>query len=429
MDKVIYKLRKDSSIFLPIIFICIIALAIRFIGIWLFEDTPRGDTAWYHQSAIIFSETGRYLIPGSDSQSTAWRTPGYTILLGSVYWVFGVSHVVGALLNAVIGVISVCLVYILARYFLSNKLALICALIYSLWPSLLILYVPKLHIETMYGMFVLLVLIRTVVFLNAMCIRNAFLLGLAIGISLYVRPDMFLFFAVVFVICLASRVSISRSLLFTFFIFSVAFIILSPWIVRNYLVFNELIILGTSSGYNFAQQVLDPIGKTSSAAHYPPGVPQNVPYDHYEFYWREHGFTMWVNYIKSNFFEWLKLRWNVLYFLWEWDTPRHLSTLRYSWDALYPVFIATQVHYFSFLFFAGIGGTVSLCRIYKEWILRKTLPLVVVLLLGAIYCNLFYLMAFGHPRYHVVMIPIVIILSVIGGKWVFDKLLQLRSRE
>ena len=413
----------------PIIYVCILALIIRLLGIWLFEDIPRGDTGWYHQTAEIFAETGQYLIPDSYSKPTAFKAPGYTIFLGSVYYVFGSSHVVGAVFSAIIGVICTYLIYFLARYFVSDRIALFCALAYSLWPSLLIVYVPKLHVETAYGLFILLVLIRTVILFRDPKFFNLFVLSIVLGLSLYFRPNLILFPAVIFVVCLMGRLSVYKALMYTGFLILIIFAILSPWIIRNYFVFGEIIILGTYGGYNFAVQVLEQTGYASGTGHYPPGVPQNITYEHYQLYWHEHGMGMWLNYLSANFVEWLQLRWKVIYFLWSWDTPHHLSTLRYSWDAIYPVFMATQVHYFTFLFFAGIGAVVSTWITVIDWLRNKSFSLVAVLLLTMVYWNSFYLLLYGHPRHHIVMLPVVIILAAIGGKWVIDKLIDMKNTQ
>ena len=403
--------RNTSAI--ALVFICFLALAVRLAGIYLFSEMPRGDTFWYHQTAINFLETGQY-VNSIDKFPTAFKLPGYTLLLAGIYHIFGASYAVAAVFNAIIGVACTYLIYVLAGYFLPNRLSLVCALAYSLWPSFLIVYVPKLFVETIYGLFILLILIRMVILFRETSFRNVMIFSILVGMSLYFRPALVLLPGALLIICVMNRVSLLKTFLFICSSVLIMLAILLPWVIRNYLVFDEFVILGTFGGYNFAVQVLEPTGYASSTAHYPPGASRDLPYVRYEFYWHEHGMRMWAEYVRSNFIDWLELRWKAVYFLWHQDLPRHFSSTLYSADSLYPAWVVVQTHYVIFMAVAFFGAITVLCKMIAGYMMGKLISASFLLVAILIYWQGFYLLLYGHPRYHMVMIPVIIILAGIG---------------
>ncbi len=393
--------------------VCLLALAARLVGIYFFQEEPRGDTLWYHQTAIGLLDTGRY-VNASDQALTAFRMPGYTLVLAGLYFVVGPSFVAGAVLNALLGVVNTLLVYCLARYFLSHRMALSCALLYALWPSMLVIYTPKLFVEVTHTLFILLAMIRCVILFRDVSLRNVLIFSLVVGLSLYFRPTLAFLPGIIILACILNRSGAARTAGLTASSVAVVLVALSPWVLRNLLVFNELVWLGTFGAYNLAVQAMEPTGYASSIAHYPPNASRDLPYVRYEFYWHEHGLSMWLDYVRHNFTEWLALRWKVVYFLWHRDVPRHFSSTLYSASALFPAWVAVQSHYLLVLGLAGLGFLASCWRMGSGWVARGVVADEWTLALLFLYWHGFHLALYGHPRHHTGMVPVIIILAVIG---------------
>ena len=127
-----------------------------------------------------------------DGTPTAFRPVGYPGFLAGVYLVFGRSWIVGGIANALLGTVTVGLTYMLARTVLSIRLSLAAALLIALLPSHIFGYTAVLRMEALHTVFVLCALVLTYWAVCAPRVQNAVLLGLCLGIGVYVRPILLL---------------------------------------------------------------------------------------------------------------------------------------------------------------------------------------------------------------------------------------------
>ena len=444
------NLRWNSPIVI-LLTIMALALMVRLVGIELFWEVPHnatGDTYWYHQTALNFLETGKY-VNHSDKALTAFRQPGYTWFVAAVYYIFNHNYIMLPIMQAIIGVISVALVYILAKHLVSTRLSLLAALFYAIWPSLAIIYVPRLYVETIYGAFAILALIQAVIFLKNTSIRNAIILGVVLGISLYFRPTLILFPGVVMCLMLINRAGLFKTIGRMAIVSIVILAVLSPWVLRNYLVFDEFILLGTYGAYNFAWVSMEPTGYATSTPYYPPyaDLPEGdakafkvdgeivaygfvnstvseqiTNYIQYEMHWHQdgRGMKMWLAWIKGDFMTWLDLRWDVVHFLWKNDMISKWWGLK-SWMGI-------QSTYLSFLALTVLATALVSFRAIRDFIARRSVPASMLLVGMMIYWNLFHILLFGHPRHHMVVIPVIIVMGFVAisellrlRRWVLDR--------
>lgn len=77
-------------------------------------------------------------------------------------------------------------------------------------------------------------------------LKNVLSLALTMGIFLYFRAEMLMIILVFFAIYLSNK-RIQHALM----VIIIPLIIISPWTIRNYIVFGKIIPVSTSSGYNF----------------------------------------------------------------------------------------------------------------------------------------------------------------------------------
>ena len=122
--------RKDS-----IIYIFLIALAIRLVVAFL-PTVPVSDCKWYHDVAVSIAGGDGFSYNGAP---TAYRTPGYPFVLGALYFVFGNNPFWGRLLNAIIGAISIALIWMLGKRLNLPKTGILAALLLAFYPEHILL--------------------------------------------------------------------------------------------------------------------------------------------------------------------------------------------------------------------------------------------------------------------------------------------------
>ena len=151
-----------------------------------------------------------------------------------------------------LGAASVALTYRLAREVLYSRLSLVAAGVIALLPSHIISFTSVLRNETLHTVLVLAALIATCHLVRHPNWKNAVLLGFIIGLSVYVRPILLLFPAVVGILLVIRRqggLRTAAALAGMAMVVSLATIL--PWTVRNFLVMEEPVLTTTNGGYNF----------------------------------------------------------------------------------------------------------------------------------------------------------------------------------
>ncbi len=120
-----------------------VALAARVVVVLTLHYVPITDSADFDRIAASLAAHGVFphsLIDPAGGPS-ALRPPAFPLLLAALYKVVGLAPVsrrweAGLLLEAVLGTLSVGLVFLIARRLWSRGIALACALVAALWPPL-----------------------------------------------------------------------------------------------------------------------------------------------------------------------------------------------------------------------------------------------------------------------------------------------------
>jgi competence protein ComGC len=221
-----------------------------FPGIW---SIGRADN--YHSLAKNLSRGHGYRFT-PETSLTLMREPGYPYVLSFLVDEFDDYYLAAVALNVLITTLSALLVAHLARY-ISNEafVPLIAALLYSFHPGVLI---AELRIGVEIPFIFLLLCFFTILrrALESQRVLDFCKVGLALGLTCYVRSTALLFppFLMLYtfwrertfraLLAMAVRVAV---------VMGVTFLVLTPWIVRNYQLVGEFV--PTASVQGVAMQV------------------------------------------------------------------------------------------------------------------------------------------------------------------------------
>jgi hypothetical protein len=164
----------------------LVALALRLAFVIIIERPSFGfnDASFYHFYGDSLAEGRGYV--RVDGSPTAQWPPGFSFLLSVVYRLFGTDPLNGEILNAVLGALTVALLYVVARRAFGRAEAAVAAAWLAVLPGP-ILWADVLFSETFYT-FMLMVVFAL---LAVLPIRwwAVFLLGLVVGAAALVRGE------------------------------------------------------------------------------------------------------------------------------------------------------------------------------------------------------------------------------------------------
>jgi 4-amino-4-deoxy-L-arabinose transferase-like glycosyltransferase len=220
-----------------------LALALRVT--WVLAIDRKGfafnDALMYHSTAENLSE-GHGYVPFTGGPTARWP-PGFSTVLGGLYWLFGVHPIVGELFNAIVGAATVVLLMLIAERTLDRRTAIVAGAMLALLPGP-IMWTDVLVSETLYtALFVaaLLILVRarpTWSWLLAF--------GVAVGIGALVRGEALTWLVLPVVVWwrLVPWRELARVVLVAV---AVAAVVMLPWTVRNAVVMDAFVPVATNA--------------------------------------------------------------------------------------------------------------------------------------------------------------------------------------
>jgi 4-amino-4-deoxy-L-arabinose transferase-like glycosyltransferase len=222
--------------------ILVLAAGLRLAWILLVPNAQYSDSVWYDAAAWNLASHGVY---GPDVPS-AWFPPGYPFLLTALYALVGHNESMGKLANVVLGVAATGFVYLLARLFLSETVALVSALLVAVWPNLIFSTgVLGSDLLPLCGLIACMWLGMRRTF----SWPHAILLGLLVGWMILARPVSGILLVALALWWWLDRHSLRPLVPVTL----VAATIVGAWTLRNYVEFQQPILIATNGGYNFWQ--------------------------------------------------------------------------------------------------------------------------------------------------------------------------------
>ncbi|MCL5292784.1 MAG: glycosyltransferase family 39 protein [Actinobacteria bacterium] len=217
--------RRGTFLFLVVL----TAAALRIAWIIATPNILATDFYGYHQLGKgLAARTIPWTLPGIFH----W-TPGYPYFLALIYKSFGSSTHVARLANAVLGTLSVVLVYFVAREVFSRRVASLSAAIYALLPTP-IFFTALVGTETLFVSLTLAAVYTW--FLTRRLLGDwapALLSGALFGLAGLVRASGLLLPAALLPLTLKRRDVFLRSLA----VVTIAFIIVLPWLMRTQILY------------------------------------------------------------------------------------------------------------------------------------------------------------------------------------------------
>ena len=232
----------------PSLYIILIGIIARFAWIFYMNTYPETDFMWYHVKGVELKDGLGFLngiypfYTGKIGMPTAFRPIGYPLCLAILYKLFGTSFWVGKIFNIFLSTITMIYIYKLAKMFFSETISNVALCLFAFSP-LAICYTSILGSETLFQ--TLLILILYSYFAH----NSPYILGLLVGCLALVRP-IGIFFGLIFVAFLfIQRKLFTRDGLKFVMLFCATFlVVISGWLVRNYIHFGEF-IYSTNGGY------------------------------------------------------------------------------------------------------------------------------------------------------------------------------------
>jgi 4-amino-4-deoxy-L-arabinose transferase-like glycosyltransferase len=213
----------------------LVGLVVRLVLLWRFAGIGVAivDEQHYDQLAVSIAERGEFAFaPG---QLTSIRPPLYPALVAGVYKIAGVQNYQAVrALQIAMSLAATCLVYLLARRLYDERVALVAAAIHCFYPSLLGAGVLVLT-EIQFTLLVLGFLVLVERYLSTSSRWALAGAGVVLGLAALTRSALWLFppVAVMFILFLGTdrtwlgRIASCAALVLAFAV------VLAPWTIRN----------------------------------------------------------------------------------------------------------------------------------------------------------------------------------------------------
>lgn len=185
-------LRQKPTVILLAVMLLLLAARLLVWGLVVGRDSEffiANDSPGYYDPARTLIELGKFSVDLAhpDTPMTL-RTPGYSVFIAGAYLVLGQQPENAVLVQVFFSVLSVSLVYGLARLLWGNAVALWAAVLFAL-DIVSFGYSMFVLTETLFTLFILVMLLGGVLFLrHEGDTRYALLTGLALSIATLIRP-------------------------------------------------------------------------------------------------------------------------------------------------------------------------------------------------------------------------------------------------
>ncbi|MDR0405275.1 MAG: glycosyltransferase family 39 protein [Clostridiales bacterium] len=210
-------------------------------------ETFDNDDVKYLRSAWTLLETGRYTYK-DPSADTVFIMPGLTTVLAAFVAVFGkFPYVPFAVFQALLGAAGLYLIFLCGRRLFHVRAGIIAA-------ALMAVYAPSVYAagmiltESCFYVLYLLTFLFTLYAVDTAKMKYYVWGGVFLGVSALFRPSALLYPVAVLVMWLIKKYKFIDMLKFGAVVTGVVCAVLSPWIIRNAVIFKEFIPLTKSSG-------------------------------------------------------------------------------------------------------------------------------------------------------------------------------------
>jgi 4-amino-4-deoxy-L-arabinose transferase-like glycosyltransferase len=239
----ILKLKNIKDL-LIIITIILFSLLLRLLWISKVPTVPVSDFLQYYNGAVSLINGTGYRIYGHIS---AYEPVGYSLFLWLIFFFFGCSFMAAKIANIILSCFALVFLFCIAKNNFGKKFAYVCTFIYGILP-LNIVYTSVLSTEIV---FTTLFIVLMYFLLNRKNIGTSnIILGILLGFLTLIKPYMMIYQGVIFLIDIINFKSLIKPLKNFCVITIILLLTISPWTIRNYIVFHKFIPVSTNGGYN-----------------------------------------------------------------------------------------------------------------------------------------------------------------------------------
>ena len=228
---------------------------------------PRGDGREFHLLANVLADTGRYLQPFQyvylhHTVATTEKPPLYPSVLALFSWAGLDSYTAHRVVSCMLGAIAIVLIGMLGRRVAGDGIGLLAGAIAAIYPALWMLD-ASLRSESLYLPLIALALLLAYE-------RRFVWLGIALGLAALTRSEALLLVPLLMLAIPRPRLRPAAV------VAVVAFLMIAPWLARNWITFDQPTGISTNEGGLFA-------GANCHSAYYTPLIgtwacfPRNDP--------------------------------------------------------------------------------------------------------------------------------------------------------
>ncbi len=252
---------KSKNMFL---YVLAINAVLQLASIILIRTEPISDSFYYVKIADDFFKTGVYSNGAGNFQSAYWPV-GLPAMIVLIKHIFGDSLFYMNLLNIFFSSVLLFAVYKIFGEELSRKAVAFLLLVFVLFPTN-ILSANVILTELPFSAtlwFAVYFAVKKKISLN-----NVVAAGVLLGVAAYFRSAA-LPVGALLIFYFAKKFGAKRGIRYGAIVILIQFMILSPWIYRNYKTFNSFIPVSTNAGFNFLMgNCVNSKGKNDFSAEY-----------------------------------------------------------------------------------------------------------------------------------------------------------------
>ena len=427
--KKVLEIIKNNWLFAILLIIFIIFNFITFIYLG-YDYSINSDDLSYINSGINFYETGKITMHGVVS---AQIMPGLTFLIAFFCLIFGTGSVLLVALKLfymLLTILTMIVLYKTARIFANKYIStFVCLFLLApdyLWMSNLILT------ETPFMLLLLLLIYYSIKFIKENKNRDYIFIIIYYIICLFIRPTI-VFFPVALIICLIIKKYNFKDLMKKVVVLALAVLTcLTPWIIRNYQIFEKFIPLTYGVGNPLLLGTYQGIGYPNDAElDYETNVDDllsiemqkvlssDYPRDEYKVYYSLEYDRLKAFYRMQYWWDNDKASMLKSYLLYK---PKIMLYSSFYWNEIFNIDI--KVNLFFRIIDILLFGISSIVIFIKRKHLLEYLFLVI--LYG--YHIIMYSYAFAYERYAIVLFPIRFIVIAIGLQLIFSSIYKTASK-